>query len=160
MKFNEKIAKKLAALGLSSAIVLAGAGTVAHFEEKSNAAYLDPVNIWTICYGETKNVKKGDYKTDEECLQSLAEDLVSHDKQMMALISVPINDYQHAAFLSFSYNVGVGAFSRSTLLKKLNASQYRAACDELLRWNKAKGKVLNGLTARREAERKLCLGEI
>ena len=160
MKFNEKIAKKLAALGLSSAIVLAGAGTVAHFEGKSNTAYLDPINIWTICYGETKNVKKGDYKTDDECLQSLAEDLVSHDKQMMALISVPINDHQHAAFLSFSYNVGVGAFSRSTLLKKLNSSQYRAACDELLRWNKAKGKVLNGLTARREAERKLCLGEI
>lgn len=157
MKFNEKIAKKLAALGLSSAIVLAGAGIVAHFEGKSNGSYPDPVGIWTICYGETKGVRQGDYKTDEECLDSLAEELTDHHKKMMLHIKTPISVKEEAAYLSFTYNVGVGAFSKSTLLKKLNKGDRLGACEQLLRWNKAGGKVLNGLTKRRQTERDLCV---
>lgn len=154
------IKQKLAAIGLSSALVLSGAYLVAPFEGKENNAYIDPVNILTICYGSTKNVKKGDYKTDDECLELLAEDLVEHDKKMLRYIEVNVTDYQHAAFLSFTYNVGVGAFSKSTLLKKLNKGDYEGACNELLRWNKAGGKVLNGLTKRRQAERDMCLGKM
>lgn len=154
------IKQKLAAIGLSSALVLSGAYLVAPFEGKENNAYIDPVNILTICYGSTKNVKKGDYKTDDECLELLAEDLVEHDKKMLRYIEVNVTDYQHAAFLSFTYNVGVGAFSKSTLLKKLNRGDYEGACNELLRWNKAGGKVLNGLTKRRQAERDMCLGKM
>lgn len=152
--------KKLAAVGLSSAIVLSGAYLVAPFEGKENKAYVDVVGVYTICYGETSGVKKGDYKTDEQCLESLAEELSIHNDKMMEHIHVPLTDYQQAAFLSFTYNVGVGAFSKSTLLKKLNGKDYVGACDELLRWNKASGKVYNGLTRRREAERKVCLGEL
>jgi len=157
MKINEKIAKKLAAIGLSSALVLAGAGTVAHFEGKSNKSYPDPVGIWTICYGETKGVRKGDFKSDDECLNSLAKELSEHHRGMMKYIKVPLSVKEEAAYLSFTYNLGVGAFSRSTMLKMLNSGDRIDACNQLLRWNKAGGKVLLGLTRRREAENKLCI---
>lgn len=157
MKFNQKIAKHLSGIGLSAALVLAGAGTVSYYEGVSNKAYLDPVGIWTICYGETKGVDKGDYKTDEECLDSLAEELTEHHKKMVMYIKTPISQKEEAAYLSFTYNVGVGAFSKSTLLKKLNSGDRVGACNQLLRWDKAGGKKLKGLTLRRQSENKLCL---
>lgn len=157
MKFNENIAKYLKGIGLGSALVLAGAGTVSYYEGKSNDSYPDPVGIWTICYGETKGVRQGDYKTDEECLDSLAGELTEHHKKMMLYIKSPISVKEEAAYLSFTYNVGVGALSKSTLLKKLNSGQRVEACNQLLRWDKAGGKRLKGLTLRREAENKLCL---
>lgn len=153
-----KIHKQLLGYGLGSALALSGALLVP-FEGKRNDAYVDPVGIYTICYGETKNVKKGDYKTDEQCLESLAEDLFSHDKGMMKAVAVPLSDNQHAAFLSFCYNVGVSKCTKSTAFKYLNQGKYADACRELLRWNKAGGKVLRGLTLRREAEYKMCMGE-
>lgn len=153
---NNKVSMWLKAAGVSSVLVISG-GIVSHFEGKSNNAYLDPVKIWTICYGETGGVKKGDYKSDEECLDSLAEELTDHHKKMMLYIKTPISVKEEAAYLSFTYNVGVGAFSKSTLIKKLNTGDRVGACNELLRWNKAGGKVLRGLTLRRETERTLCL---
>ena len=157
MKFNQRIAKHLSGIGLSAALVLAGAGTVSYYEGVSNKAYLDPVGIWTICYGETKGVAKGDYKTDEECLDSLAEELTEHHKKMVMYINTPISEKEEAAYLSFTYNVGVGAFSKSTLLKKLNSGDRVGACNQLLRWDKSGGKKLKGLTLRRQSENKLCL---
>lgn len=153
---NKNVSFWLKALGLSSALVLSGS-IVSHFEGKSNTSYLDPVGIWTICYGETKGVRRGDYKTDEDCLNSLAEELTEHHKKMMMHIKTPISVKEEAAYLSFTYNVGAGAFSRSTLLKKLNSGKRLEACAQLLRWDKAGGKRLKGLTLRREAENKLCL---
>ena len=157
MKLNDKIAKKLAAIGLTGALVLAGAGTVSHFEGVSNRAYPDPIGIWTICYGETKGVRQGDYKTDEECLNSLAGELTDHHNKMMLYIKTPLSLKEEAAYLSFTYNIGVGAFSQSTLLRNLNSGNHVEACNQLLRWDKAGGKRLRGLTLRRQAENKLCL---
>tara|TARA_Y100000114_G_C11764120_1_gene332370 strand:- start:48222 stop:48743 length:522 start_codon:yes stop_codon:yes gene_type:complete len=156
LKSNKNIHRWLIAAGLSSTIALSG-GIVSYFEGKSNTAYLDPVNIWTICYGETRGVSEGDFKTDEECLQSLSEELQVHHQQMVRYIKIPITEKEEAAYLSFTYNVGDGAFRRSTLLRKLNEGDRVGACNELLRWNKAGGKVLRGLTLRRETERTLCL---
>lgn len=157
MKLNPKIAKVLAGLGLSAAAVMAGSGTVSYFEGKENKAYVDPVGIVTICYGETRGVKKGDYKTDEECLESLASELVEHEKGMLKAVRVPLSIKEQAAYLSFTYNLGIKSFTNSTLLKKLNSGDRVGACNQLLRWNKANGKVLNGLTKRRQEENKLCL---
>jgi lysozyme len=70
---------------------------------------------------------------------------------------VPLNEYQRAALYSFTYNVGTEAFSKSTLLKKLNAGDQSGACDELRRWKLAGGKKWKGLIKRREIERSLCL---
>lgn len=150
------IHKRLLALGFSSALVLSG-GMVAVFEGKRNTSYIDPVGIWTLCYGETNGVKRGQYKTDEECIDSLAKELLIHDKGMMRGVKVPLSDKEHAAYLSFTYNLGVGAFNSSTLLKKLNAGDRVGACNQLLRWDKAGGRVLRGLTLRRKEENKLCL---
>lgn len=118
MKLNPKIAKVLAGLGLSAAAVMSGSGIVSTFEGKENRAYVDPVGIYTICYGETKGVKRGDYKTDDECLESLAKELVEHEKGMLKVVRVPLSTKEQAAYLSFTYNLGVGAFTNSTLLKK------------------------------------------
>lgn len=171
MKINTQIAKKLSACGLSAALVLAGAGTVSYYEGKENKAYLDPVGIITICYGETKNVKLGDYKTDDECYESLAEDLVTHDKILMSVVKVPMTDYQHAAFLSFLYNVGPGkkgvkdgfvhlkkTGAPSTMLRKLNAGDYEGACNEFLNWMQ-KGQGMSGIEKRRRDEMAMCKGE-
>jgi lysozyme len=68
-----------------------------------------------------------------------------------------LTDKEHAAYLSFTYNLGVGAFSKSTLLKKLNQKEFEAACKELDKWVYAGGKKLNGLVKRRAAEREMCL---
>ncbi|QGH72518.1 MAG: lysozyme [Myoviridae sp. ctThM1] len=158
MKINQIIAKKLAAYGLSGALILAGAGTVSFYEGKANKVYVDPVGILTSCFGHTgRELKKGQTFTDDQCLQQLAEDLVAHDNGMMKYVRVPLSDKEHAAYLSFTYNLGVNAFANSTLLKKLNKEDRVGACNELLRWDKAKGKTLAGLTKRRQDENKLCL---
>lgn len=158
MKINQIIAKKLAAYGLSGALILAGAGTISFYEGKVNKVYVDPVGILTSCFGHTDpELKKGQTFTDDECFEQLAIDLVEHDKGMMRYIRVPLSDKEHAAYLSFTYNLGVNAFASSTLLKKLNKEDRVGACNELLRWDKAKGKILAGLTKRRQDENKLCL---
>lgn len=161
MSANSNLYKKLLGVGLGSALALSGAYLVAPNEGKVNTTYIDPVGILTVCYGNTgKEATKGKVYSDDQCLDQLAEDLREHDKQMMSYVYVPITDFQHAAILSFTYNVGVGSFKSSTLLKKLNAKDYTGACNELPRWNKAGGKVLAGLVTRREAERQICLGNL
>ena len=81
-----------------------------------------------------------------------------HSKGMVACIHVPISQNEFDAYADFTYNVGVHAFCYSTLNKKLNASDYVGACQELLNWDKAGGHRLPGLTRRREEEYKKCMG--
>lgn len=129
---------------------------VAHYEGLRTKAYLDAVGIPTICYGETENVKLGDVKAKEECDNMLSVRLGYFSRQVDAMIEPEISPQELAAYSSMAYNVGLGAFKGSTLLKKVNAGDRPGACDELPRWNKAGGKVLAGLVKRREAERALC----
>lgn len=153
--------KKLLAYGFTAAVAMSGGYLVAPHEGKVNKTYIDPVGILTSCYGHTgKELKLGQKFTDEQCLDQLAEDLKENDTQMMNLVRVPLNDNQHAAFLSFTYNVGIGNFKSSTLLRKLNSKDYVGACNELPKWKYAGGKVLSGLVTRREQERLMCLGEL
>lgn len=120
--------------------------------------YLDAVGVPTIGFGETKGVKPGQTTTPERALVQLLKSADEHAKGMAACIKVPLHQYEYDAYLSFTYNVGVGAFCRSTLNKKLNAGDYEGACAELLKWDKAGGKVLPGLTKRRQEEFKTCSG--
>ena len=155
------LTKKLLAYGFTAAIAVSGGYLVAPNEGKVNATYIDPVGIATSCYGHTgPEVKLGQKFTDEQCLDQLAKDLSTHDKQMMNLVRVPLTDYQHAAFLSFTYNAGVGNFKSSTMLRKLNSKDYEGACEELSKWVYAKKKILPGLVKRREAEKEMCLNGI
>ena len=155
------LTKKLLAYGFTAAVALSGGYLIAPNEGKVNATYIDPVGIATSCYGHTgPEVKLGQKFTDEQCLDQLAKDLSAHDKQMMNLVRVPLTDYQHAAFLSFTYNVGVGNFKSSTMLRKLNSKDYEGACEELSKWVYAKKQKLNGLVTRRQQEKAVCMGEV
>ena len=146
--------KRVAAASLAaSALALA---SIAAHEGFRATAYRDPVGIPTIGYGETHGVKMGDKITQKEALDRLRISADEHGKGMARCIRVPISQNEYDAYLDFTYNVGVGAFCKSTLVKKLNAGDYEGACKELLKWNKAGGRVLPGLTQRRQEEYKLC----
>lgn len=120
-------------------------------------AYLDPAGISTVCYGETLDVTPGETKTPQECQAMLAIRLGYFAWQVQSVVKVPMKPAMLAALADFSYNTGVAAFQRSTMLRKLNSGDSQGACDELLRWTTAKGHVLMGLVRRREAERALCI---
>lgn len=129
------------------------------FEGLRLKAYKDAVGIWTIGYGTTRGVRPGQEISEAQAVKFLQEDLTRFEKSINGVVRVAINDNQFSALACFTYNVGSGAFRSSTLLKKLNASNIRGAADELLRWDKAGGRTLAGLTRRRKAERALFLGE-
>ena len=146
---------KIAAGALSGAIGMAGA-MVVWFEGRSLVAYLDPVGIPTICEGVTQGVRLGDVATPAECDALLEKELLVALSAVDRRVRVPLTDTRRAALTSFVYNVGEGQFSRSTLLRKLNAGDVAGACAELSRWVYAGGRKLAGLVKRREAERQLC----
>ncbi len=130
---------------------------VSGFEGLRQVAYRDPVGIPTICFGETQGVELGQKRTVEECKDMLADSLERANAAVSRCVYVPMSDERRAALVSFTYNVGGNAFCGSTLVKQLNAGYTVDACNQLLRWNRAKGIVLPGLTNRREQERALCL---
>ncbi|TWC35075.1 lysozyme [Pseudomonas sp. SJZ079] len=129
---------------------------VGYFEGRSLLAYLDPVGIPTICDGITKGVELGQTASVAECDALLAAELGAAITSVDRLIQRPQPDTRRAALGSFVFNVGAGAFSGSTLLRKLNAGDIAGACAELSRWVYAKGRKLAGLVKRRAAERQLC----
>eukprot|EP01053_Blabericola_migrator_P010268 Blabericola_migrator_1__10267@NODE_5752_length_683_cov_423_746753_g3769_i0_p1_GENE_NODE_5752_length_683_cov_423_746753_g3769_i0NODE_5752_length_683_cov_423_746753_g3769_i0_p1_ORF_typecomplete_len136_score4_16Phage_lysozyme/PF00959_19/5_3e34_NODE_5752_length_683_cov_423_746753_g3769_i076483 len=123
-----------------------GVELIKHFEGCRLTAYPDPATAgapWSIGYGWTQPV-------DAERL--LKTGLQSYENEVSKLVKVPVTQGQFDALVSFNYNLGARALSTSTLLKKLNAGDYEGAAEEFPRWNKAGGKVMNGLTRRREAE--------
>ena len=122
--------------------------------------YKDVAGVWTVCDGHTGNdIIKGKKYTDRECDRLLWNDLQPVKKTVDSLVKVPLNEYQRAALYSFTYNVGSGAFSKSTLLKKLNSGDQYGACEELRRWVYAGGMKFRGLMNRRDMERSMCLAD-
>lgn len=127
------------------------------FEGFREHPYICPGGQLTIGYG--KAIKPGEYTsiTKGEAEVLLRNTVASFERSVKKLVTVPLNQNQYDALVSFAYNVGIGSFKRSTLLKKLNAGDYTGAADELPKWNKSKGKILKGLVRRREIERNLFL---
>lgn len=152
-----KVMHQLAAAGLGGSLVLAG-GLIAPWEGLSLTAYPDIVGVWTQCYGNTNNVDRKNAKTEEQCTTELAYEIEKHNKEMLKYVTVPLTPWQEASFTSLVYNIGVGAWSKSTALRLLNQGRYEEACYQLLRWNKAGGKEVKGLTNRRKDELAVCLG--
>lgn len=139
-----------------------GIALIKQFEGCKLTAYQDSVGIWTIGYGWTqpvdgKPIRAGMTIKQETAERLLKTGLVSYESDVSRLVKVGLSQGQFDALVSFTYNLGARSLSTSTLLRKLNAGDYAGAADEFLRWNKAGGKVLNGLTRRREAERALFL---
>jgi len=138
------------------AVALA-AGLVAGFEGLRTVAYRDPIGIPTACFGETRGVHMGQAYTVDQCKQMLGDRLEEFDRGVMACIHVAITPAQEAASISLAYNIGVGAFCKSSVARKFNGGDPRGACDAFRLFNRAAGIVMPGLTRRREAERRLCL---
>lgn len=139
-----------------------GIALIKQFEGCKLTAYQDSVGVWTIGYGWTqpvdgKPIRAGMTIKQETAERLLKTGLVSYESDVSRLVKVGLTQGQFDALVSFTYNLGARSLSTSTLLRKLNAGDYAAAADEFLRWNKAGGKVLNGLSRRREAERALFL---
>lgn len=134
----------------------AGLDFIKQFESFEHNAYPDPgtgASPWTIGYGHTRGVRPGMTCTREEAEQWLAEDVESAARAVKDYVQVELSQGQFDALVSFIYNVGVHNFNTSTLLRKLNNGDYEGAANEFPRWNRAAGKVLAGLTRRRDAER-------
>lgn len=115
-------------------------------------AYRCPANVLTLGYGCTKGIKPGMIWTEQQAQEALAKELIGHEQAVLRLVSVDLNQNQFDALVSFAYNCGDGALEKSTLLKKLNAGDYPGAQAEFMKWNKAAGKVLRGLSIRRAKE--------
>ncbi|AOR64849.1 lysozyme [Pectobacterium wasabiae] len=139
-----------------------GINLIKQFESCELTAYQDVVGVWTIGYGWTQSVdgkpiRRGMTIGAATADRLLKTGVVQYEQAVNQLVRVPVNQNQFDALVSFAYNLGIRSLSTSTLLKKLNAGDYAGAADEFPRWNKAGGKVLTGLTRRREAERALFL---
>lgn len=150
---GSRIAAGTAALGL-----LLGVVTV--FEGYEPKVAPDPIGVPTYCYGETLNLPPlGTVFSKAECRAKLAARLPQYEAGMLKCVKHPelIGDSAWVAFISFTYNVGNGAFCGSTLVKRLNAGDLKGACNELPKWVYAGGKKLSGLVTRRSEEQALCL---
>ncbi len=137
-----------------------GLALVKRFEGLETVAYPDPGNRvtgepWTIGYGHTRGVRRGDTCTEEQATAWLREDLQAAEGAVRHLVDVPLNQGQFDALVSFVFNVGAAAFGNSTLLRLLNGGDAAGAAEQFRRWNRGADGVLPGLVRRRAAERDL-----
>lgn len=146
----------LASLTLSAAALV---GLVVHEGYTDVAVQPLPGDKWTNGFGTTEGVKPGDRTTPVKALARALQDVQKFEGALKQCVKVPLHQHEYDAYVSLSYNIGSTAFCSSTLVRKLNAEDYEGACREILRWDKFKGKPLKGLTIRRQAEFKQCMGE-
>lgn len=136
---------------------------IKEFEGFEAEAYKDPVGIVTIGYGTTAaagvgiSPKLGDKITEAQATDYLKRAVDKFAAQILPKITRAPTGNQFGAMVSLAYNIGPGAFNKSTVLRRFNAGDISGAADAFLMWNKAGGKVLAGLTRRRKAERELFL---
>ena len=129
------------------------------FEGCELEAYLCPAGVWTIGYGHTKDVKEGDRITKDEANHLLEEEMIEYESYIDDMVDVELNQSQYDALCAWVYNLGPSNLGSSQLLKVLNEGKYEEVPQQIKRWNKANGEVLNGLIRRREAEALLFEGK-
>ena len=136
-----------------------GLSLIKKFEGCELEAYLCPAGVWTIGYGHTKDVKEGDKINKEEADYLLQEEMMEYESYINDFVEVPLEQNQFDALCSWVYNLGPTNLKNSTMLRVLNEEKYADVPQEIKRWNKAGGEVLDGLIKRREAEAKMFAGE-
>jgi lysozyme len=139
-----------------------GIDLICNFEGKRLTAYDDGVGVWTIGFGTTVypngiKVMKGDTCTEAQAKTYMAHDLKKFEATVNKAVTVQLNQNQFDALVSLAYNIGTNAFSKSTLVKKLNANDIRGAADQFDVWVNAGGKRMQGLVNRRKIEMELFL---
>jgi lysozyme len=146
-----RVHPRFLAFGAATLVALA-----AH-EGFSDRAYIPvPGDVPTIGFGTTESVKLGDKITPVKALERALTDVRKFEGAIKQCVKVPLHQHEYDAFVSLSYNIGAGAFCKSTLVRKLNSGDYTGACEQILQWDKFKGQPLRGLTIRREKEYKQC----
>jgi GH24 family phage-related lysozyme (muramidase) len=138
---------------------------VAKWEGKKNTAYLDTIAsppVWTVCYGETRGVKRGDTYTDAQCSAMLERGLRQfrdglHEFFTRETRDLRLTPERDAAYVSLAYNAGIYAIGKSTATRRLNAGDIAGGCSALGWWNKSGGRVVRGLVNRRADETRLCM---
>jgi lysozyme len=143
--------------GTIAGALLLAAGLIQPWEGYEPQPYRDAVGVLTVCYGHTGGVQAKAY-TPAECDALLKSDMGAAWSAVERCIHVPMRDYQAAALVSATFNIGPSVVCGSTLQRKANAGDWQGACAQLDRWVYAKGKKLRGLVKRRAAERQLCEG--
>lgn len=133
-------------------------------EGTSLRAYKDIAGIWTICEGDTKNVRPGMVETQAGCRSRLERQLLAHAVPVMQCtprLAEPGRDYQRWAAVSLAYNIGTTAYCNSTVDRRFDAGNWQGGCDAMLAWDKARvnGQLVSvrGLSLRRQREREICL---
>ncbi len=146
----------IGALSLSASALVG----IALHEGYRGEAYI-PVkgDVPTIGFGTTAGVKPGDRIEPVQALVRKLADVQRFEGALKECVRVPLHQYEYDAFMSLAYNIGPGAFCGSTLVRRLNAGDYTGACNEILRWDRFRGEPLRGLTLRRQAENRQCLGQ-
>ena len=153
---DKKIRIGIGALAVSASALV----SIALNEGYRGEAYKDAVGVPTVGYGETKGVTMKSRTTPDRALVQLLSSANSHADDIRQCIKVPLYQHEFDAYVSLAYNIGAKNFCGSTLVKKLNAGDYTGACEQIRRWDRAGGKVLAGLTKRREQEYRMCMGEV
>jgi lysozyme len=148
--------------GVFAGIVLASASLVAlvtGWEGNETTTYADIVGIPTVCSGITDPsiAIPGKTYSAAECESMNAKEIEEHGERALQCVNVTISQGEYEAYASLAYNIGTNNFCKSTLVRKLNAGDRAGACAEILRWNRAGGKVVRGLDNRRKAEHGRCL---
>ena len=120
-------------------------------------AYQCSAHVWTIGWGHTAGVKPGMVIDQSKADSLFLVDIKQYEQAVTQYVQVPLNQNQYDALVSFCYNVGIGAFQKSTLLRVLNQQNYDEAANQFLRWTRAGNKVIQGLVNRRTDEKELFL---
>lgn len=115
-------------------------------------AYRCPAGVWTCGFGCTEGVTANTQWTEAEATERLATEIAKFEAAVLRHVTVPLNQNQFDALVSFAYNCGEGALKKSTLLKFVNKEQWEKAAKQFPRWNRGGGRVLPGLVARRARE--------
>ena len=142
-----------------AALTLSAAGLVSLLQSEgytSRAVIPIKGDVPTIGFGTTAGVRMGDTITPQVAVSRALSDVSKFEGALKRCVKVPLTQGEYDAYLSLSYNIGSGAFCGSTLVRKLNAGDYAGACEQVLAWDKAGGRRVQGLTARRNREYAQC----
>ncbi len=132
-----------------------GRDFIKSFEKCRLSSYDDGVGVWTIGWGRTKSVQRGDECTQEQADDWFDDELIDFEQGVTSAVKQRLSQNEFDACVSLSYNIGISAFQRSTLCKMLNLNDFTGAAKQFDVWNKGGGQVMQGLVKRRAAERKI-----
>jgi len=136
-----------------------GIELIKKFEGLELEAYRCAADVLTIGYGHTEGVKEGDTIEAAEAEQILKNDLCIYEEAVENAVTAPLSQHQFDALVAWTFNLGAGNLSSSTMLRVLNEGKYEEVPHQMKRWNKAGGQVLEGLVRRRQAEALLFEGQ-